>query len=228
MEFQIRPTVAEDAADIVRVKAATWADESVADTTYITGVIQQADHQTQVAVCQETMVGFVDGFVTHSAVGVPRWEVDLLAVHPDFRGRGIAARLVAANATAGQGRGTKIARALIQVDNAASQCTFKHCGFRLESDTCSLYVSSDAVDGNSKPSTGLHIIPVEVLNYRGLWLEGGITFADFIFGQTERTRLNLDLVGAVIPQKADETIRACVDAGYSLVGRYQWWTKTFE
>jgi ribosomal protein S18 acetylase RimI-like enzyme len=225
MEFQIRQASTADAGGIAHVMASTWNDEPVASEAYTAAVIQQSDHQTQVVVHNETVVGFVDGFTTHSRTGIPRWEVDLLAVHPRFRGRGLAARLVTANASGGQGRGANFARALIRVDNVASQRTFRHCGFQLNPDTCSLYVSSEAVDSNAKPSDGLHLIPVKVLNYQGLWLEGELSSDDFVFGQTERTRQNLDLVGAVISQRTEETIQVCVDTGYSLVGRYQWWTK---
>lgn len=57
--------------------------------------------------------------MTYTLEGLARWEVDLLAVHPDFRGKGIAAQLVSPITKTGKARGANFARGLVEVENMA-------------------------------------------------------------------------------------------------------------
>jgi GNAT superfamily N-acetyltransferase len=96
MPDEIRRATAADAPAISSVKAAVWPGDAV-DSGRIARVIASESHATHVAVCNGAVVGFVDGFPTISCDGLCRWEVDLLAVRPDFRGQGIGVQLIAAS-----------------------------------------------------------------------------------------------------------------------------------
>lgn len=118
-----------DARGIIEIDRATFADcpysaEQIAaleaDPGQYAWVAEEGDH----------IVGYVSAFPTHS-LAASRWEVDELAVHPQAQGRGIGTALVArALAVGAQQSGLHEARALVAVDNLASQRVFVKNGFR--------------------------------------------------------------------------------------------------
>jgi GNAT superfamily N-acetyltransferase len=223
--LEIREADFGDAAQIAVVKRATWPDEDVCDSL-IQGVLSLHDHQTHLAVCDGVVVGFACGFLTRTANDVPRWELDLLAVHPDFRGRGLAPKLIVANTDAGRNMGALTARGLVQVENAASQRAFVRAGYTLNTEPHRLYImsSNEIRDDDVLFPEGLHLVPVYTMNYKGLWLEGTLLPAGIRYAQRLCRRDDLDLVGAVIPQSEFDSIRTVKDAGFSFIGQYQWWT----
>jgi ribosomal protein S18 acetylase RimI-like enzyme len=224
MPIEIRQAAVEDVDAIASVKRAVWRDEA-ADGAHIAGILARADHATHVAESHGVIVGFVDGFVTHSVQGVPRWEVDLLAVHPEHQRQGIAARLVAASAGAGRSQGAAIARGLVHVENVASQRAFARCGYQVDEQVCALYVSSDQIGSSLDLPSGLHFILVNTLNYRGVWLEGQLSPAGFTAAQWFRAQRGLDISGAVVPLSQVKAVQAAQEAGYHCVGDYQWWLR---
>jgi len=242
----VRHAGSGDASGIARVKAAAWPEESLPDADYIACVMDGQEHVSQVAIDADgQVIGFVDGFVTLSQAGVSRWEVDLLAVHPDCRGRGIGRALVEANTAAGQAMGAAFARALIRVDNIGSQRVFARCGYRVDEAVCALYTSTQPsaishqqenqippLCAEEEPQGGLyrpggedslHLVPVTTFAYRGLWLEGSLGPDSFRAAQTICDHNGWDVAGAVIPAGQPETVRAAEAAGYAPVGLYQWW-----
>jgi hypothetical protein len=90
-----------------------------------------------------------------------------------------------------------------------------------------LYVSSTkitaSVDEEVAISSGLHLIPVDTLNYRGVWLEGELSAAGFVCAARLSQKQTRQLAGAVIALAHSESIEAAVQAGYTLAGTYQWW-----
>jgi GNAT superfamily N-acetyltransferase len=227
MEPQIKRATPDDASGIQIVHTAVWPDGNVS-LNNITQVLACADHVTHVATVNDRLVGFVDGFSTRSQTGVLRWEVDLLAVDPAFQGRGIATRLVAACTSAGQCEGVNFARALIKIDNTASERTFARCGYQVDSTPCVLLVSTCDNPVNVQQPPGLQLVPVRTLSYRGFWLEGELSLTDFAAAQHIGTQQKADVVGAVIPLSEHDRIHAATQAGYHLVGQYQWWFRQFE
>lgn len=222
MSVHIRRAKMDDIPAILNVKQATWPDEAV-NSTHIAGVLREPDHVCLVSVVNDRTVGFVDGFLTLAVSGVRRWEVDLLAVHPEYRNRGIASRLVEENTRAGLEMGAEMARALIRLDNTGSQRTFSRCGYICDQNECMLYVSPDSPDSAVELPPNVYLIPVYTLNYCGLWIEGELSATSLSYAQTVRARHGYDLVGAVIPIYQPEAIQAAVDAGYMRAGTYQWW-----
>jgi GNAT superfamily N-acetyltransferase len=176
-----------------------------------------------VATVNGRVAGFVDGFLTLSADGVRRWEVDLLAVHPVYRNQGLASQLVMENSRAGFDMGADMARALIRLDNAGSQHTFIRCGYTCDQNEYALYVSLDTGCETGRLPSDAYLIPVGTINYRGLWVEGHVSVDGLRYAQKIWARCDYDLVGAVIPVSQYAAVRSAEDAGFALAGVYQWW-----
>ncbi len=215
-----------DVAEIGRIIGSVWPDSSI-NSERIVGVLNDADHSTMVFVTEGIIAGFVDGFLTTSIEGVKRWELDLLAVHPDFQRRGIASALVTANAEVGKSMGAEIARGLVAVDNVGSQRAFTKCGYKTDGVTCELRVAVDArlfpaiIVGNDRSP----IIAVRTINYIGLWVEGEQNKIGLAKGLIELSSGKYDLVGAVLPTQKVQNILDSESMGFEKVGRYQWWQR---
>ncbi len=139
----MRQTTADDAPEIANLIQAVWADHNP-NPDWIARVSLESNHATLVETQGDALIGFVDAFSTVAADGTLRWEVDLLGVHPAWRGRGIARELVTRAVEVGRERGAQMARALVRIDNVASLAVFERCGFVADSSSCRLYVSAAA------------------------------------------------------------------------------------
>ncbi|MBI5669824.1 MAG: GNAT family N-acetyltransferase [Chloroflexi bacterium] len=222
--MKIRRAETQDIPALLAVKQATWPDETVR-FDYADSVLRDLDHVTLIAEIDGDIAGFLNGFLTLAADGARRWEVDLLAVYFRYRNQGIARRLIAASTEAGLSMGATVARALIKTDNAASQRAFVRAGFRCIQVVHALYISMEAQAYTADLPYGAHLIPVQTLNYRGIWVEGVISALTLAYAQRVRARHSYDLVGTVIPVSQREAITAAVGAGFTLAGHYQWFTK---
>ena len=221
--MHIRQAWTDDAQGIRRVRERVWPHDPVEETR-IDAALCASDHSTSVAISEDAVIGFVDGFVTVSAAGIRRWEVDLLAVHPASRGQGIASQLVEHSTRAGLEHGAALARALIQVDNTASQRAFEKNAYITNSITHHLYVTSARYMGGALPVLpGMHAVVVSTLNYRGVWLEGCWTADAFRAAQALLAQHQCDVAGAVIPAHDADAGRAAQVAGYELIALYHWW-----
>ncbi len=226
MTIQIRRATAEDITGLLAVKNSVWPDETVTEASYAARVIAEPDHITLVAETEGRVAGFIDGFLTLAANGMRRWEVDLLAVRPDYRQRGLARQLIMAHTRDGFLMGADTARALIKTDNIASQRAFAACGYTCDDQPHGLYISAD---GSQIPEAALpdgYLIPVSTLNYRGLWVEGVWSDGAFRYAQTVQARHQYDAAGAVLPLDHREAVAAAERASFVQVGIYQWWFTT--
>lgn len=222
MALTFRDANVADAPAIAAVIQAAWPDDTV-DSRRIASLIHgAADRATGLALDGARVVGFVDGFLTLSAAGVRRWEVDLLAVETAYRGQGVARRLIAASVTQGQARGAALARGLIHVGNAASERAFAAAGFVPVPEERRLVVCDRAADSTEAADPSAYILPVRTFNYSGVWLEASQTPAAFQGARAARDAHGLDLAGAVIAPADAATAEAC---GYALVGAYRWWVR---
>ncbi|KAH8655281.1 hypothetical protein BX600DRAFT_500505 [Xylariales sp. PMI_506] len=181
------------------------------------------------------VVGFVDGFHTTSpATGVRRWELDLLAVDPDHRGRGIGRGLVEASVEAGRSMGCNIIRALVRVDNMSCHHTLMGCKFAPNEEVVALQVCDELPRVLGNPPAGTDIIPVQTCNYHGYWLEGnlnprvlqevvkGVTSESFPPSEKDK-RQDAVIIGALLPTTEHDELPP---KGFSEVGKYQWWFYT--
>lgn len=221
MSIAIREANAADVAGIIKVKQAVWPDAEN-DADLIGKIVADAGHVTQVSVVDGVIAGFVDGFMTRGT----RWELDLIAVHPDFQCQGLAGTLMQANTDAGRERGAMQARGLVEVNNVGSQKTFARCGYVLEEMLCGLYVvGREQAETSAAKTDDENLIWVETLNYCGVWVEQAWTEDRFAAGMALCKQFNGDVVGAVIPLENGDAVRVVERLGCELVGEYQWWRR---
>lgn len=223
MLLEVCSATGEYAEGIAGVLAAVWGDTNVS-IERIRQVISLPSHDTHTVTVGSRVAGFVNGFMTQSAAGILRWELDLLAVHPEFRGRGLGQVLLIRSVGSGFERGAAYSRALIRVGNNPSEKAFAHSGYQRLSETCGLYISTATGDPQDPPE-GLHLIHVETLTYKGVWLEGVLTPQAFAYSQAVRHRDDLDAAGAVISLSEAQAIENCLAAGFTHSGNYFWWRR---
>jgi ribosomal protein S18 acetylase RimI-like enzyme len=200
----IRETGLDDTPDI------EWIARVIGSTTRAT-LLETADDGAP--------IGFVDAFMTVSAEGVPRWEVDLIGVHPGYRGRGVAQRLIAASVEAGRGQGAQGLRALIHVDNGASAGAFRRVGFVPVISAHELYVSDTPLD--TTPTTlacPAHLIPVCTLTYSGVWIENDHSPQSLRSALAIRAKYGWFIAGVLLPTGSPKP------EAFARVGEYRWWT----
>lgn len=128
-----------DAEGILAVERATF-DESPYSAEELRAMLNhgpQGQH-AWLALTGDQVVGFVIAFATPGLRG-PYWEMDLLAVHPDATGRGLATRLIRAAAAHGA-RVAGHARAVVAADNEPSARAFQRAGFRPGRQLCRLLI----------------------------------------------------------------------------------------
>lgn len=228
VEITIRPAVVGDAAAVAAVKQAVWPHETV-DAARIADVMQSGEHTTLLADLESRLVGFVDAFSTQSSTGELRWEVDLLAVHPQFQGRGIGRVLVEAVTLVGQGFGEEWARALVQIHNTASQRVFARCGYICDGVVRDLYVAMRGIAITQSVLQDTNLIRVRTFNYSGLWLEGHLTIASLSHALNSLAA-NPDeygLAGVLVSASEATVTEAALSLGYTRVAAFQWWRRDF-
>ena len=219
----IRSARTGDAPALVKIKQHTWPQEEV-HLHQVQRVLTDPAHAVFVAEVDGILAGFVDGFSTVSADGELRWEVDLLAVDPDWRGRQLGQKLVLASLNTGREREAQFARALIQVENTASQISFERCGFcPLGDPLCLLVAHKAACDKLADAGSG-HMLTVNTINYRGLWLEEDASPASLAAARAACFQAGLDLVGVLVHRRDLQDNH--INLGFSLAGVYQWWYKS--
>lgn len=219
----IRPAVPQDRASLVELRNQTWEDDPCSPSQ-VMRAFGHSDHALLVAVTEDGLCGFVDAFLTRSRQGTIRWEVDLLAVHPAYRNRGIGKALVMASLNAARHNSANLARALIREENTASQQVFAACGFTVENERRSLYVWDSQT---SSPSPVEHeegyFIEVDTINYHGIWLEEVFTRQAFQSAALKTINLGADIAGAVLPAENAVINQSANRAGYRFAGNYRWW-----
>ncbi|MBZ0299069.1 MAG: GNAT family N-acetyltransferase [Anaerolineae bacterium] len=223
MTVTIDPATAAHAVPIAGLKQQVWPRETT-DVSQIARVLHDPNHRTHVAVEDAgRIVGFVDSFSTRRADGCLRWELDLLAVHPACQGQKIGQRLIRAATDAGFQMGAALARALVQIDNRASQGALQRCGYRRDDRVLQLMVSTHSVDSEAVLPDGAVLIPVTTMNYSGLWLEGAIDALSIQAAQAVQTRAAVDLVGTLLPSDSDDLLAQAEALGFGPVEQFQWW-----
>jgi ribosomal protein S18 acetylase RimI-like enzyme len=116
-----------DAEGLLAVERATF-DESPYSAEQVRALLTGGTQRAWLAMAGSTVTGFVAIFPTYGLRG-PCWEIDLLAVHPDWAGRGLATRLIRAAAACGDQVAGQT-RAVVAADNGASVRAFARAGFR--------------------------------------------------------------------------------------------------
>jgi ribosomal protein S18 acetylase RimI-like enzyme len=139
-----------DAEGLLAVERSSF-DECPYDAEELRVMLTQGTQRAWLAIADGSVVGFVIGFPTRGLQGL-RWEIDLLAVLPKWRGRGLATRLI--RAASGYGMGVaRQARAAVATDNRSSERAFHRAGFQSEPEVCDLltYRTDGLVPGRGVP-----------------------------------------------------------------------------
>ena len=223
LSFSIEQASLAHSQAVVGLHKLVWSDEALTPDQFSL-CIKQPTHRVHIA-CPDIVVGYVSGFMTRTAKGGKRWEVDLLAVHPDYRGQGIAQALVRASVQAGKEQGAAFSRALTQVENHAVHSTFQRVGFTTEHIVCELFVSSANREDELASQSVAHLIPVNTLTYNGIWIEADYSEAALKAGQHKRSQLSYDVAGVVIPIDSTDEIATAKQLGYEIINQYIWWTQ---
>lgn len=219
-EFLLRTVSTAGAPALAGLKRSVWPDEE-SDQVQISRALAADDHLTLAAEHDGQLVGFLDCFITRPPSG-ERWEVDLLGVHPAFRGRRIAEALVRAALRAAP---SIPARGLIQTGNIASQTTFARCGFICAPAIHRLYVSTEAYLQPAQPTPLAVCLFVNTLSYTGFWLEYSFTIADLLAARGKIKTGEAKLAGAVIPAGQSDHCQQAEQCGYQFIAEYQWWER---
>lgn len=207
----------EDAPGLARLIQLIWPHNNPSPGR-IARVSLDNSHVTLLETDHGSLIGFVDSFATVAQDGTVRWEIDLLGVHPDYRGRRIARGLVSGAAAAGRAFGAGQLRALVKIDNVASLRTFQHCGFAHDETIYDLCVSGLPVREHVAAPPTAHLVAVSTLTYSGVWIEGEQSTASLRCGQSVRARYGWDVAGAVIPAGT----HTAETHGYEIAGQYHW------
>ena len=159
----------DDAQAIHLILQETWGDSLLFDV--FMDHILSPEHQVFVAVDGGEVVGFLSAFLVPTAA--PRWEMDLIIVRSTSRGKGIGTCLIEEALTYGSNLGADCTAASIRVDNYASQRAFFKAGFTTDAQARSLFLWDPLICESAPdvPDT-VHLIPVDTLTYRGLWIDG--------------------------------------------------------
>ncbi len=112
------------------------------------------------ALSGDTVIGFVIAFPT-AGLQDPLWEIDLLAVHPQWRGRRLGTRLIRAASAWTEGIPQQ-ARAYVATDNNASAQAFTRAGLRPGPETYTLLIYRTAgtamgKGGQTQPPPGVTV-----------------------------------------------------------------------
>ena len=223
MKTAIRPAQPAHASLLAALLAGVWPAER-ADAAQIAYTLAQPGHVAHIAYVAGQPAGFVSCFPTTAADDTPRWEIDLLAVAPPFRRRGLARALVAAALDAGAIAGARLARALTRRENRAVHVVFDQCGFTCDGRLWTLYVGNVRAPRPATLPPGAHLVPVDTFTYSGRWLEGRVDTAAL------RVAITLppaepDVIGCLLPAEREDLHVAAYELGYSRLGRYYWWVR---
>lgn len=143
-----------DAQGLLAVEQATF-DESPYSAEQVRAMLSSGVQHTWLALAGDEVAGFVIAFATHGLRG-PSWEIDLLAVHPDWRGHRLGTRLIRAASAQGV-EVARQARAVVATDNPASARAFARAGFRSTA-TCELLIyRADEHTARPQPTPGVSV-----------------------------------------------------------------------
>ncbi|NJL94785.1 MAG: GNAT family N-acetyltransferase [Anaerolineae bacterium] len=227
---KIRRASAFDAAAIAALISVVW-DDVQPNVEQCRVVITGEQEWVWLAVEGEAVLGLVACFLSRAGAAW-RWEIELLAVHPAVRGRGIGAGLVAASHETGRLLNASFARGLVRVDNAAAQRAFAKNGYETSGRVYQLHAW--APQPTTEPPNGHPLITLtraDTLTYRGLWLEGldndrlsdDQRLASLAGGRAQAAAEGRASLTALVAE--DNMLPVAFFEGAELLGRYQWWRR---
>lgn len=239
----------DDAAGVLEVEAACWNEATRSPQSLLE--LFRSTEQVQacwLAQAAGQVVGFMHAFATFDG-GLTTWELDLLAVHPDWRRRGIATELVR-RATRDAPSSAARARTMIATDNIPSAKAFQRVGYDTDAGLSRIYVldtpGGDAPSPEWPPEVTIaqqpgkpswvaaaaghgrvSLLAVRTVLYDGLWVEGfarDTSPALLAAALAHAAQQGLDLVGLIVPASDPAAISVVQAAGCESLGDYLTWT----
>ncbi|RMG85908.1 MAG: GNAT family N-acetyltransferase [Chloroflexi bacterium] len=224
MPHIIRPAVAQDISAIVTLSEQVW-DTPFSQETIATALAQDG-HRAHVIDTLDGIMGYISSFLTYSSQGVERWEVDLLAIHPNYRNKGAGRALVHATTAAGRAISANIARALVRVSNTPMHHVMAACDYVRSEETYALYVTQPHHHDNyALTCDETWLLPVKTFSYAGIWLEGAITLNAINTAHKLAAEKQADTLGAVIPLSHVHDCRLLESQGFEMIGEFHWWQR---
>jgi len=135
-----------DAEGLLAVEKATF-NESPYTAQQVQAMLGGDAQRAWLATGDGQVIGFVVAFLTRGLRG-PCWEIDLLAVHPEWTRRGLATRLIRAASIYGAQVADRT-RGVVSTENSGSARAFERAGFR-RAERCELVVFRPE-DGMPRP-----------------------------------------------------------------------------
>lgn len=225
MEFSIRKAHPGDAAEIAELHHLVWPREMV-DPNQVNSLLAEESHTAYLAFDPLGLVGYADGFQTRAQDQAPRWELDLLAVHPRARRRGIAIALIKEQISGARQNEIDQIRALVKLNNRGAHRAFASAGFEPSPSVLHLYTA--AIDENWDPKlpSACHLVDVTTFTYSGVWLEGCLDSETILSVLEAQAAESPRMLGVLIdPHQVDP------DASERMVrltfgGAHQWYYRT--
>ena len=219
MTLRIRPAAPADHGAMSRIASAAF------DEPILTDPLSTRNDLILVADLAGAVVGFCGSFLTRSAAGQTRFELDLLAVDESARGRGAATALIADSLAQAPLHEADIIRGLARQNNHAMQRILQRAGLAQSQRLYRLYVQSlKPSDARAGGEHAAHLVRVDTLTYRGIWLEGELNTAAVSSARQIAMDETRSRIGAVIPAEDTATAALLRDCGLAVVGDYHWWT----
>lgn len=207
-----------DLAAIAQIIANTFAER----------VSPQASHlhnnHVLVAELDGMAVGFAASFLTRSAAGETRFELDLLAVDSAARGRGVGYALVAGCIQAAAASGADSLRALVRTDNLAMSRICARGQLLPSARMYELYIADAQPVNAAAAAHAAHLLPVDTLTYRGIWLEGDLSQAAINQAHHRAWAEKRSRIGALIPAVDAQAAALLTKNGFVSVGEFCWWS----
>ncbi|GAB1420150.1 hypothetical protein MASR2M15_02320 [Anaerolineales bacterium] len=225
MDHQIRKINLEDFKAIQAMSSLVFGDNI--DESNFSELLTSPHHLTLGTTFEDQLIAFTSIFFTFDSHQRLRCEIDLLAVAPDFQGRGIGKHLIAKIAEY-LPENIIFQRALIRTNNRASQKVFQSQGFQKQEPERLLYILDKPID-DSIPTLSLNhdtlLTPVLTLTYKGFWLEGNLSPSNLQLASHHIKKDHI-LLGALIPTNEYENNQQDYQSlGGNLIGSFHWWLK---
>ena len=231
--LDIRLARPDDAQAVHLILQETWGESLLFDV--FMDHISSSEHQVFVAVDADEIAGFLSAFL--ASCPTPRWEMDLIIVRPTSQGKGIGTALIQEALTYGSDFAVPWAKASIRIDNYASQRAFSKVGFTTNAQMRSLFLWNPlACESPTNVPETVHLIPVDTLTYRGLWIEGFIASQLPLKEQHNVIRAARNSIfhgdrsntGMFIPDSLKHTIAPDLLTSATNFGQYHRWQYAFE
>ena len=224
MAIQIRPAAADDAPAMALISRASL--NAAIDEARLRHLLLVKRGFTLVADSSDRVVGFADYFLTISQNDDIRLELDLLAVHPQARGKGIGRELIRAGIKQAKRLDVSILRALVAADNTAMQGLCAALGLQPSHENSALFVTAPHPTSPHQNNAKSILIPVETLTYDGIWIEGDIDQTAIDNALFIAHTRKLTTVGAVVPSQNVAAQSLFQANHFTCLGKYDWWTFT--